>query len=357
MNGARFKEGARNFGFWLSRKIGYTLVGPEVIQIPLTNRCNLQCKMCSIKHSQEDRELTASEIKQILLQAKDMGVKEAILTGGEPFLKDHIFEIGLFCKDNDIRSVVTTNGTRIDTVMAEKIASCGLSHIHFSIDGLKEAHDFFRGSGNFGKAIDAIIRLNGLKSSGRPGPSLGVACTVMENNIGDLYNLTRLLDGLKVDVINFQPFVKDNTDMQEKGKSPWWVSHNSLSHLREELVKIKSHRFEHIRVYEQPALLLLNKYYSGKVNFFCWKCFSGYKTIFISTSNADKCIAVYTCGGICGNLEKNGLKDIWFSPSAKRARSSARKCKKPCLQACYSKTEAESLGGIFLSLARAAHDN
>ncbi len=339
-----------NMLFWLSRKINYPLVNPRVIQVSLTNRCNLNCRMCSISNSlPKEQELSTAQIFHIIDEARDYGIKELLLTGGEPLLRDDLFEIARYCRSNGLRNVITTNGTLIDEPMAESIINSDIDHMHFSIDGLEETNDFFRGRGAFGKVIKAVGLLDKRRQK-KNFCSLGFACTVMDNNAGQLSSLVKLADDLGVDVINFQPLVKDNSNFLDKGLPAFWVKEGNIGVLEEEIRKIKGYARKHVSIYEEPRLELLVKYYQGKVRKGDWTCFGGFKTVFICFS--DNQPLIYSCHGICGNLDEIKLRAAWRSPEARKLRVHSRKCSNLCLQSCYSDESSGSLANVLRSMRK-----
>lgn len=337
----------RHFLFWLSRKINYPFVAPEIVQISLTYRCNLRCKMCSIVDLlPQQEELSTEQIFHIIDQAAGYGIKQMLLTGGEPFLRRDIFRISEYAYNKGLRSIITTNGVLINNNTAEAIADSGANHIHFSIDGLEDTNDFFRGKGVFKKIIEAITILNKQRKSKQP-LSTGIACTVMDTNVKELYKLVRLADELDVNAINFQPLINDNANFLSKGVPASWVKEANIPILRQELARIRSYRPKHVTVYEEPNLELLVKYYNGELKRKDWICFGGFKTVFICYSKNEP--LVYSCHGICGNLEKIPLKKAWRSKEAYKLRVHSKNCQNLCLQSCYSHESAQSLGNLARS--------
>ena len=337
-----------NILFWLSRKINYPLVGPRILQISLTNRCNLSCRMCSIANSSsKDQELSTTQILHAIDEAQGYGIKEILLTGGEPFLREDLFEIVKYCHDKGLRSIITTNGTLMTEQIVESIINSEISHLHFSIDGLAETNDYFRGAGAFDKIIKAVKLLSAKRRKERFF-SLGFACTVMDNNIVQLFELVKLADNLNLDVINFQPLVKDNSNFLDKTLPLFWVKKENIPILLEEIKKIRGYQKRHITVYEEPHLELLIKYYQGRLTRKDWTCFGGFKTVFICFS--EKQPLIYSCHGICGNLDEIKLKNAWLSREAYKLRVHSRKCKDLCLQSCYSEESSGSLANVLKTI-------
>lgn len=330
-----------NFLFWLSRKINFPLVPPHTLQVSLTYRCNLRCKMCSIVNLlPPEEELSTAKLLRIIDEAVDYGVKELLLTGGEPFLRKDIFEICDYSSKKGLRNIVTTNGVLIDDALAESIVNSKLNHIHFSLDGLEATNDFFRGVGSFKKTMQGIRLLNAKRSVGR-FLSIGIALTVMDRNVKELSEIIKLADDLNVDVINLQPLIKDNANFMDKDLPGFWLKDDSIVVLKEEISKIRGLRFRHLTIYEEPHLELLVKYYQSKLTKREWVCFGGFKTVFICYSKKEP--LVYTCHGICGNLDETSLRKAWVSKEAHKLRLHSQSCQNLCMQSCYSKESAQSL--------------
>jgi len=337
-----------NFIFWLSRKINYPLCPPEVLQVSLTYRCNLRCKMCSIYNlAPKEDELSSSQIFHIVDEACRYGIEEILLTGGEPFLREDIFGILRYIGKKELRTVITTNGIMLnEKSFAVAVIEHIRGHIHFSLDGLEETNDFFRGEGTFKKVVGAIQNVDNLrKKVDDPKISIGIAMTVMNENVRDMFALTLLADRLGVDVVNFQPLVKNNADFTENKLPLYWVKNESLTLLDEEIKKIKAHNFNHVSVYEEPDLSLLSKYYRGELTKKDWVCFGGFKTVFICFDR--KKPLVYSCNGICGNLNEISMQEAWTSHDAYKLRLHSRRCKNLCLQSCYSKESAQSFSSVL----------
>ena len=93
--------------------------------------------------------MNLDEIEKI---SKNLGhIKYITLAGGEPMIRNDVFEIiNIFKKNNDLHMVnIVTNGWFVDKI--EKLSNEVLDkipdlHINFgiSIDGLEEKHDFIR---------------------------------------------------------------------------------------------------------------------------------------------------------------------------------------------------------------------
>lgn len=148
---------------WADREGYYP---PSTVVISPTMKCNLSCYGCYAGDYQKSLELSLEEIDSVLMQMKEMGVYFAVISGGEPFFKDDIFEI--FKKHSDMAFLVFTHGGLIDERMVERLIEVGNVMPAFSLEGYEKETDERRGAGHFRKVMRAmdLLRAAGLSFCG-----------------------------------------------------------------------------------------------------------------------------------------------------------------------------------------------
>ena len=118
---------------------------PRAITLFLTNRCNLLCEHCGQNSSKAlPDELSLDEILELIPKLLELKVKYVSFSGGEPFLREDIFEIIKAFKNNGFIVGVISNGLISNQKLLNKIADSDLDSINVSIDGLKETHNTIR---------------------------------------------------------------------------------------------------------------------------------------------------------------------------------------------------------------------
>lgn len=132
---------------------------PSTVVISLTMKCNLSCYGCYAGDYSKTLELSNDEVDSVLTQMKEMGVYFAVISGGEPFFKEDIFE--LFKKHSDMAFLVFTHGGLIDEAMVAKLIEVGNVMPAFSLEGYEEETDARRGTGHFRKVMHAMDLLKG----------------------------------------------------------------------------------------------------------------------------------------------------------------------------------------------------
>jgi uncharacterized Fe-S cluster-containing radical SAM superfamily protein len=138
---------------------------PIGVKLELTYHCNLRCSFCYTDSPRRTLARTAemedADWLRIVEQTIDLGVIEAVVTGGEPLLRrDLTLEVVERLTAAGVMTILNTNGWFVDEVVAERLASAG-ARVHVSIDGVSaELHDASRGvRGSWRRAVDAIDML------------------------------------------------------------------------------------------------------------------------------------------------------------------------------------------------------
>jgi heme b synthase len=134
----------------------------------VTRRCNLACVHCraSSDCGPYEGELDTQESFQLIDQIAGVGKPVVILTGGEPLLRQDIFEIAARGHGKGLRMVLATNGTLVTEATVRRMIEVGIQRVSVSLDGRDaESHDVFRSvPGAFTGAMAGIeaLRLAGM---------------------------------------------------------------------------------------------------------------------------------------------------------------------------------------------------
>jgi len=138
---------------------------PQIVVWEIISSCNLKCKHCyNGTPNPKNNDLSIEQQLNICDQLKLNNANYVQLSGGEVLLNDNWFKIATRLNELCINAAILTNGVLFDESVMLKIKKSGLKKIGFSLDGLKESHDYIRGNGTYEKVIAAInlIRKNNL---------------------------------------------------------------------------------------------------------------------------------------------------------------------------------------------------
>jgi len=160
----------------------------------MTAGCNLHCIHCHASGGKPAAdELNTEEAKRLIDQLAEVGeFRMMAYTGGEPLVRDDLFELLAYSQALGFSNTLATNATLIDDAVARKLRRYGVVIGAVSLDGLDaETHDFVRGQpGAFDAALEGIYALR------RAGIPLHINITAMEYNIDQLEAMMELVEDL-----------------------------------------------------------------------------------------------------------------------------------------------------------------
>jgi len=148
-----------------------------------TRRCNLHCVHCYAQAGDRafDGEFSTEEGRAFIDDLAEMGVPVLLFSGGEPFLREDLFELGAYARSKGLRAVISTNGTLISREMARRVKDADFQYVGISLDGMEATNDRFRGKrGAFGESLE------GIRNCKEAGVKVGLRFTLNRRNMDDL---------------------------------------------------------------------------------------------------------------------------------------------------------------------------
>ena len=160
-----------------------------------SRRCNLKCAHCYSQscNEQYDGELTNEEARAMIRDLAAFKAPVLLFSGGEPLMRQDMFELGAYARELGMRPVISTNGTLISKSVAAKIKEIGFSYVGISLDGVGETNDKFRGVKG---AFDAAIK--GFENCLSIGQKVGLRLTLTRENVKDLPAIFDLIEELNI---------------------------------------------------------------------------------------------------------------------------------------------------------------
>ncbi len=163
---------------------------PRLISWNMTFRCNLHCPHCYIDARERATrdELSTEEGKKLIDQIVEVSKPILILSGGEPLLRDDVFELARYASKKGLIVAMGTNGTLITDSVAAELRASGVKAVAISIDSaVPERHDAFRGlNGAWKRALDGIAACRA------HGISVQVNTTVTQQNYDEIEDIMAL---------------------------------------------------------------------------------------------------------------------------------------------------------------------
>jgi radical SAM protein with 4Fe4S-binding SPASM domain len=301
----------------------------DELWIYFTLACNLRCRHCLVSAGKElKKELTTEEFKKVVDEGIKLGVRRFYITGGEPFIKEGVFDlIKYITKTKKRELIVLTNATLFDdTKIAalKKLAGPKLL-LQVSLEGPNaEIHDKLRGKGSFDKAVDGIKRLISI------GITPIVSTAISKLNEKDIASTSRFLSKLGIQEHNV-------LWMHAKGRgasnlSDLYVPSDNIALA---MKKLKKEYKEQEMIFDNVESLKVRvRTKRGRKNDLCNNC---YEKICVNSDGH-----VYPCASLngdknfdAGSVRKAALKDIWLNSKVMdRGRKNSVQNKPQCRE-CY----------------------
>src|SRR5215210_5587118 len=121
---------------------------PTTLLAELTHRCPLHCPYCSnpLEMSQASVELTTDTWKRVFTEARELGVLQLGLSGGEPLVRPDVEELAAHARTLGLYTTLVTSGVGLTERRAARFREAGLEHIQISIqDSNQEVADRIAG--------------------------------------------------------------------------------------------------------------------------------------------------------------------------------------------------------------------
>jgi AdoMet-dependent heme synthase len=174
----------------MPKKTGILKPDLRMIAWEITRSCNLNCLHCraAAERGPYQGELATEECFRFIDEVAAFSKPVLILTGGEPLLREDIFEIASYGTHKGLRVVMAVNGTLLSAEKARAAKQSGIQRVSISLDGAAaEAHDRFRGvTGAFAGAMEGISYLK------EAGLAFQINTTVTKRNLGEIEDILQL---------------------------------------------------------------------------------------------------------------------------------------------------------------------
>lgn len=333
-----------NFSLTLNKP----LIGPFMLQLILTTKCNLMCKMCGVWKTCEE-EIDTVYVKKAIDDAYKMGnLQQVYFTGGEVLMRPDIFRLIKYVRDH-YPSVVThlnTNGLLLTRDTINKLIDIGPTTLGVSIDSPVPAiHNFLRGEGVLEKVIEALVYINEQKERrGVRFPMVNTLSILMDQTLETMPEMIDFSVKHKFSGICIQPYVC-NSDLRGKKKDIFLIKKERLPLLRQVLDIIEEKK-KNVPLHVDIASDKIYSYFSNPV--YVDKCYSGFTRALIVGRKI-----CFVCNGPnnekhqhFGEADRDSIDKVWFSERAAFFRNTIKSCRKNCVQFCSIRPSSDSVAEI-----------
>lgn len=188
------------------------------VLLELTYSCNLHCTFCYNDLNLRGRRVQLDGYKTLLDDLADMGVMSLTLSGGEPLMYQHFFELGAYAREKGFVIKVKSNGIPLNIRNAQRLREEVDPYVvETSMHGARaESHDrLTQVPGSFERLLKNIEILK------NQGLRVKVNSTLTRWNEGEVKDMFALADSMGFP-LQFDPEVtpKDDGDLSPLEISP-----------------------------------------------------------------------------------------------------------------------------------------
>ena len=300
-----------------------------------TERCQSRCITCNgwkTPASVQEQELTIEEWKKILLNLHNwMGNYQFIISGGEPFLRDDVFEMAEYAASLGDTVNIVTNGLALPDKL-DKVLNSAFTNITFSLNAIQnpEIHNISRGRKDaFQRTIDAIQNLNYMNKyrGGHKWKNIFLSTVVMPSNLSEIKPIAEFckIEGIGVSYQlmdngdAFSTNVSSNSQIYEKN-----IKNSALDAI-DEMIELKNQGYPICNGFSQLKAFKVLINTPEKIQNI--QCMVGENNFAIDPyGNCRICF----CMKPIGNLKNNLPQNLWYGKKADEVREHILNCTRNC---------------------------
>lgn len=172
---------------------------PYLVDWAMTGRCDLSCRHC---RGFPQEEISTERARRLTGEIAELGPGWVIVEGGEPLLRDDLFELLGRLRGEGLEVHLITNGMMITPEIVTVLKQLGI-RVMVSIDGAtRETYERVRGGASFERVLRSARRY------ARAGLLEAVNFTILKANypeIPALFRLARSVGAPKINLIGLKP--------------------------------------------------------------------------------------------------------------------------------------------------------
>jgi len=308
---------------------------PKAITIANTDTCQSHCVTCNgwrDYDAKKAEELPLEQWEHIFKKMHDwLGNYTFIFSGGEPFMRDDIFEMIEFATGLGDTVNIITNGLGLKN-KCEKLINSSVNVITISLNSIKnpDIHKISRGLENsFKRTIDVIQTLTYLNRKYQKGKTIALSTILMPENLNEVKPLAEFAKieniGISFQLLDdgsaFVPPANNNDNNSEYFED---ITNKTI----ETINLIEQLKEEGYPIYNTiPQLEAFKKLITGSKEINEIICRVGDRNFAISARGEAR---ICFCMDDIGSLLDSTPQELWSGNKADKIRKQILKCQKNC---------------------------
>ncbi|MBX2857160.1 MAG: pyrroloquinoline quinone biosynthesis protein PqqE [Cellvibrionaceae bacterium] len=287
----------------VSYNVSNAIDGPLWLLAELTYACPLHCPYCSnpLNFSEIKSDLSTEDWKNVFRQARELGVTQLGLSGGEPLLRKDLIELTAYARNLGFYTNLITSGIPLNNEKVIALKHAGLDHIQISFQSSsEEINNFIAGRHTFQKKIDMA---KAVKNAGYPM----VLCFVIHRHnieqVDDMLNLAKQLnaDYVELATVQYYGWAKANRNQLLPTKQQLESAENVVQQYR-------ARQQDKMKIY-----YVVPDYYEERPK----ACMNGWGKVFLTVTPDGTALPCQVARELPGmqlpNVKSASIEDIWYN--------------------------------------------
>jgi len=183
---------------------------PYLVDWAITGKCNLKCKHC---RGFSEEELSTERAEKLIAEIAELRPDWVIVEGGEPILRENIFELLGLMRQKQLEVHFITNGMLLTPEILTTLKQLGVK-VMISIDGATPStYEAIRTGANFDRVVQAA------RDCAREGLLEAINATIVKTNYTEIPGIFQLAASIGVPRITLLG-LKPCEDYREKLLTP-----------------------------------------------------------------------------------------------------------------------------------------
>ena len=167
---------------------------PHFVDWAITAKCNLSCRHC---RGFPEGELSTERVKKLIAEITELEPGWVIIEGGEPLLRDDLFELLGLMRQRQLEVHLITNGMLLSPQIITALKQLGV-RVMISIDGATPAtYETIRNGANFERVVQSA------RSCVKEGVLEAINFTILKTNYTEIPEILELAASIGIPMVTF----------------------------------------------------------------------------------------------------------------------------------------------------------
>jgi len=167
---------------------------PHFVDWAITAKCNLSCRHC---RGFPEGELSTETAKKLIAEITELEPGWVIIEGGEPLLRDDLFELLGLMRQRQLEVHLITNGMLLSPQIITALKQLGV-RVMISIDGATPAtYETIRNGANFERVVQSA------RSCVKEGALEAINFTILKTNYTEIPGILELAASIGIPMVTF----------------------------------------------------------------------------------------------------------------------------------------------------------